>query len=222
MVRKAVANPNKSVLIGMVIGICIVLVIFVLMQMNKPTTSQVTEQVPMKQMQSQMQSQTQVAQSPTPPPTVRNAQSQLYESTEAPISVQARLYERDRRVDEDNLYPPLSREKVLPRDTYRPVAYLVAEEGDGTTNGRNGDVWKLYARERSRGGHSDFYAVSADRQFDAKVALTDDNVISQPRLRDVYNLPTSIEIRHPMFRVNTKYQVVEMDRADWGQMPNYF
>ena len=143
---------------------------------------------------------------------------QLYRSAEPPIGIQARLAERDRRVDGDNLYPPLSRERVLERDTFRPVAYLVAEEEQGARN----DVWKLYARERSRGGASDFYAVSADRQFDAKVALTDENVQSQPRLRDVYNLPTAVQIRHPMFRPNTTYQLVEMDRADWGNTPNYF
>lgn len=143
---------------------------------------------------------------------------QLYRSTDAPIQIQARLAERDQRVDQDNLYPPLSRERVLPRDTYRPLAYLVAEEETGARN----DVWKLFVRERARGGQSDFYAVSADRQFDAKVSLSDENVVSTPRLRDVYNLPTQIQIRHPMFRPNISYQVVEMDRAEWGNTPNYF
>ena len=147
--------------------------------------------------------------------TALGATPQLYRATEQPAfnSIESRVAERDRRVDQDNLYPPVSREAVVVRDTYRPVAYLVAEE-------ENKDVWKLYARERGRGGASDFYAVSADRQFDAKVGLTDENV--KPRLRDVYNLPTAVQVSHPMFRPNATYQVVEMDRADWGNTPNYF
>jgi hypothetical protein len=221
---------NKSLLIGMVVGMCIVLVIVVLMGLNKtrtPTLSNTntntnTNTVHAVQAVQTSQPLQTLPTSQTNQPKIASSISQLYNSTEAPISIQARLYERDRRVDSDNLYPPLSREQVLPRDTYRPVAYLVAEEEPGIQGIQRGDVWKLYARERSRGSHSDFYAVSADRQFDAKVALTEENVTSQPRLRDVYNLPASIEIRHPMFRGNTQYKVVEMDRADWGAMPNYF
>lgn len=123
------------------------------------------------------------------------------------------IQERDARVAYDEMYPPLSRAALRPHDTFRPAAYLVAEEDSR-------DVWKLYARERRRGGQSDFYAVSADRNFDIKVTLNHENVQSSPPLRDVYNLPTTITVQHPMFRAPT-YKLVELTRGDWGDMPNY-
>lgn len=190
---KTVNSNHGKFIIGIAVGLalsCTVALVFVSLQKETPL---------------EVKEQTRVNAPTTPPVHVTPPQTN-------PIVI------RDQRVDMDPLYPPLQRERIAPMDTYRPIAYLVAEEENG---GRN-DVWKLYARERSRGSTADFYAVSADRQFDAKVALTDENVRSQPRLRDIYNLPTQIQVRHPLFRSNMVYQVVEYDRADWGNLPNYY
>jgi len=208
-IKKTAQNSNNAltlilwVLLGMIIGGGCLYVFLSILERNK-ANSQPISQVDVKPVDVK--------------PIVSTQSIQSTQSTVHTVqSIQPPLEVRDRRVDSDPLYPPFQRERVHTMDTFRPIAYLVAEED----NGGRGDVWKLYARERARGGYADFYAVSADRQFDAKVSLTDENVISRPKLRDVYNLPSEVRITHPLFKPNMTYQLVEYDRADWGNMPNY-
>lgn len=91
-------------------------------------------------------------------------------------------------------------------DTYRLAGYLVSQED-------RGDTWKLYARERHRGGQSEFYVQPANRNPAAggdaaiKVALTSDN--TAPRMRDLYTLPDEVSVQHPMFD-SRPYSVVSL------------
>ena len=151
--------------------------------------------------QQQQQQQQITAQAPPTPPT----------------PPQSLVQERDVRVLRDELYPPLNRPSTYiaertynePRiravatqdtsDTYRLVGYLVAQEDKG-------DTWKLFARETHRGGRSEFYATPANRNYDMKVKIEDSS------MRDIYNMPDSIFIMHPMF-AKSRYQVVELPQS---------
>lgn len=135
---------------------------------------------------------------------------------------------RDRKVVEDQLYPPLNRsdnkthselvKNINSRnmyiqtnsinDKYRLVAYVTnnAEEKDVGNNN-----WKLFARQKDR-NISDFYMKPTDNNNDMKVPITDDIVVGD-RLRDIYNIPKQITFNSPLFN-NTPYNIVEIPKAD--------
>lgn len=140
------------------------------------------------------------------------------------------VYERDVRVLRDDLYPPYNRSSTeitrdyathpalrpLPTrdtsDTYRIVGYLVDQEDKN-------DVWKLYAREKHRGGRSEFYVSPANRNYDMKIFIDNDMVSGSEKLTDVYNLPNELRLKHPMMG-NSTYQVVELPKSDFSS--SYF
>jgi hypothetical protein len=143
--------------------------------------------------------------------------------------------ERDLKVLNDPLYPPLNRsdnrthtdlvEKMNRRnmyirtndidDTYRLVAYLTNNSDDKDTGGNN---WKLFARQKDR--HiSDFYMKPTDNNNDIKIPITDDIVVGG-RLRDIYNIPNEITFNSPLLN-NTPYYVIEVPKADLTRSNDY-
>jgi hypothetical protein len=141
------------------------------------------------------------------------------------ISDHIMIQDRDHRVLEDPLYPPLNRDSVNntknyinePRlhmapnsnDAYRLIGYLVNIENKD-------EVWKLFAREQyNRRGLASFYAANANKNIDIKIALTNDVIQGGQGLRDLYDLPTEISIKHPMFMASP-YKVVSLPNSDWS------
>jgi hypothetical protein len=143
--------------------------------------------------------------------------------------------ERDYKVLNDPLYPPLNRsdnrthtdmvQKINRRDmyirtndlndTYRLVAYLTNNSVNRDTGGNS---WKLFARQKDR--HiSDFYMKPTDNNNDIKIPLTDEIVVGS-RLRDIYNIPSEITFNSPMLN-NTPYYVMEVPKADLTRSNNY-
>jgi len=143
--------------------------------------------------------------------------------------------DRDYRVINDQLYPPLNRsdnrthtdmvENINRRnlyirtndinDTYRLVGYLTNNSDDKDTGNNN---WKLFARQKDR--HiSDFYMKPTDNNNDIKVSITDDIVVGD-RLRDIYNIPNKITFNSPMLN-KTPYDVIEVPKADLSRSADY-
>lgn len=142
---------------------------------------------------------------------------------------------RDRKVVNDQLYPPLNRsdnkthEHLLNNintrtmyiqtndinDKYRLVAYITnnSEEKDAGNNN-----WKLFARQKDR-NISDFYVKPTDNNNDMKVPITDEIVVGD-RLRDIYNIPKILTFNSPLFNKNP-YNVVEIPKADLHNSGEY-
>lgn len=114
---------------------------------------------------------------------------------------------RDRAVLDDPLYPPLNRQSMEPHDNYRFIGYLVNEEAKD-------DTWKLFARSKNR-NQAQFYASLANNNIDKKIVITDDMTRKGNRLRDLYNLPESVVIDHPLFS-SQSYTVVENPKTDFN------
>ena len=142
---------------------------------------------------------------------------------------------RDRKVVEDQLYPPINRadnkthsdlikninERTMYiktndiNDTYRLVAYVTnnSEEKDAGNNN-----WKLFARQKDR-NISEFYMKPTDNNNDMKVPITDSIVVGE-RLRDIYNIPKQLTLNSPLFNTNP-YNVVEIPKADLTNSSDY-
>jgi hypothetical protein len=142
---------------------------------------------------------------------------------------------RDRKVLGDPLYPPLNRSdnkthaelanNIANRnmyirtndmgDTYRLVGYVTNNSDDKDVGNNN---WKLFARQKDR--HiSEFYMKPTDNNNDVKVAITDDIIVGD-RLRDIYNIPSQITFKSPMFNKDP-YNVVEVPKADLSRSADY-
>lgn len=150
-------------------------------------------------------------------------------SQQAPAAaVSAPIIQRDRRVLEDPLYPPLNRSihpvadahqgMVQARamhvptrpdvDTFRLLGYYVNADNKA-------DVWKLFGRQLyARGTQGAFYVMPTDRNQDVKIPIDANSDIVEPRLRDLYNLPTEVRFKHPMFQADATYQFVELKTGD--------
>jgi hypothetical protein len=142
---------------------------------------------------------------------------------------------RDRKVLGDPLYPPLNRSdnkthtelanNIANRnmyiktndigDTYRLVGYVTNNSADKDVGNNN---WKLFARQKDR--HiSEFYMKPTDNNNDVKVPITDDIIVGD-RLRDIYNIPSQITFKSPMFNKDP-YNVVEVPKADLSRSADY-
>jgi len=139
------------------------------------------------------------------------------------------IVERDRAVMQDPLYPPVSRDTVDNTmrlqnerrlqpdspdsgDTYQLIGYLINRD-DKTA------VWKLMARSKNR-GQADFYVHSSNTNLDVKLPLNQE--IAKPAdgsstrpFRDLYDLPESVLINHPLFGKSV-YDVSLLPRANLG------
>jgi hypothetical protein len=142
---------------------------------------------------------------------------------------------RDRKVLEDQLYPPLNRSdnrthtelvnNITNRnmyirtndinDTYRLVGYVTNNSDEKDTGNNN---WKLFARQKDR-NISEFYMKPTDNNNDVKVPITDDIVVGD-RLRDIYNIPKQLTFKSPMFNKDP-YNVVEVPKADLSRSADY-
>lgn len=132
------------------------------------------------------------------------------------------------RVLADPLYPPLNRtdsqtfRSVVvasspPRhtDTFRLVGYVVSSEAKKDSGG---NTWKLFARQKDR-NMSEFYLISANSNYDVKIALTPEMAV--PRLRDVYTIPNDISFKSPLLHT-TPYQFTELPKSDLADSGPYF
>jgi len=144
-----------------------------------------------------------------------------------PAFLSTSLYERDKRVLNDQLYPPLNRVERdivanLPpppinasgrqEDTFRLLGYIkyTGENGNEERDAGN-NTWKCMGRMKDR--HSgEFYAVPANTNDDIKIPLTPDIVVSE-RLRDIYTLPTEMRFNSPFFNGST-YTFVELPKTE--------
>ena len=143
--------------------------------------------------------------------------------------------ERDRKVLDDDLYPPLNRGDTVSHtrlanninnrnmyintqetgDTYRLVAY-VSSTSNMKDSGNNN--WKLFARQKDR--HiSDFYMIPTDNTNDLKVSITNDNVIGT-KLRDIYDIPQQMTFNSPLLN-KEPYNVIEVPKADLSRSADY-
>lgn len=142
---------------------------------------------------------------------------------------------RDRRVLNDQLYPPLNRTDNRThtnltnninrrnmyvntndiRDTYRLIGYVTNNAEEKDTGNNN---WKLFARQKDR-HFSDFYLKPTDNNNDIKVTITD-NIVVGGRLRDIYDIPKSITFNSPMLN-KEPYDIVEVPKADLSRSADY-
>lgn len=133
------------------------------------------------------------------------------------------LEHRDRRVLQDDLYPPLNRAEAnviahLPprpqptqthrEDSFRLMGYLKSNSDETRDAGNN--VWKCMGRMKDR--HSgEFYAVPANTNDDIKIPLTRE--MMSEKLNDIYSLPTEMRFNSPFFN-STPYTFVELPKTD--------
>lgn len=124
-----------------------------------------------------------------------------------PISSQ-QMYNRDRAVIDDPLYPPLNRNSLQPHDNYRMVGYLVSEESQE-------DSWQLYGRQMNN-NKSEFYVRPTNRNIEMKVPIQDSD-FRRPsdRLRDIDNLPERTSIDNPLFN-SSSYKVVTNPNTNYN------
>lgn len=141
---------------------------------------------------------------------------------------------RDRKVLDDPLYPPLARtdeqtfnsvvrevnqgnlyqNPVDSLDSFRLVGYLSSTDSVKDAGGNN---WKLMARMKDR-QHGEYYIIPANNNIDLKIPLTPDIVVSE-RLKDVYTLPKEMRFRSPMLNDGV-YQYTEIPKTDFSS-PRY-
>lgn len=137
---------------------------------------------------------------------------------------------RDRKVLNDPLYPPLNRTDRMTfndvayetrqrniniptnniGDTYRQVGYVTSQEGEKDSGGGN---WKLMARQKDR-NESEFYLIPTNNNYDIKVPLTPEVVVG-PRLRDIYTIPKDLKFKSPLLN-NGAYEFVELPKTDFS------
>ena len=142
---------------------------------------------------------------------------------------------RDRKVLEDDLYPPLNRGDTRSHtnltnninrrrmyvntqetgDTFRLVAYVTSTSDEKDSGNNN---WKLFARKKDR-HFSEFYMIPTDNTNDIKISVNNDNVIGN-RLRDVYDIPQQITFNSPLLN-KEPYDVVEVPKADLSRSADY-
>ena len=142
---------------------------------------------------------------------------------------------RDRKVLNDPLYPPLNRtdnkthtelvNNITNRnmyirtndinDTYRLVGYVTNNSQEKDTGNNS---WKLFARQKDR-NISEFYMKPTDNNNDMKVPITDDIIVGD-RLRDIYNIPSQLTFKSPLFNKDP-YNVVEVPKADLSRSADY-
>ena len=148
-------------------------------------------------------------------------------------SQQAPIYQttdtRDRRVLNDQLYPPLNRTDATTfngvvretanrninvpinqsYDSFRLVGYITSQEGEKDSGGGS---WKLMGKTKNR-NESEFYLIPTNNNYDLKIPITSDIVVGQ-RLRDVYTIPKEIQFKSPMLN-QAPYQFIELPKADF-------
>jgi hypothetical protein len=142
---------------------------------------------------------------------------------------------RDRKVLDDDLYPPLNRGDTRSHtnlanninrrrmyvntqetgDTFRLVAYVTSTSDEKDSGNNN---WKLFARQKDR-HFSEFYMIPTDNTNDLKISINNNNVVGH-RLRDVYDIPQQLTFNTPLLN-KEPYDVVEVPKADLSRSADY-
>lgn len=139
-------------------------------------------------------------------------------------------YERDIRVLEDPLYPPLNRTdepnfnamatevksgdiyvptNMKNQDSYRLIGYLINHESVKDAGGNN---WKFFGRMKDR-YTGEYYISPTNNNIDLKIPLTNDIVVGD-RLRDLYTLPREMKFKSPMLNTGI-YEYTEIPKTDF-------
>tara|TARA_B100000795_G_C22806649_1_gene445381 strand:- start:5497 stop:6147 length:651 start_codon:yes stop_codon:yes gene_type:complete len=142
---------------------------------------------------------------------------------------------RDRKVLEDDLYPPLNRGDTRSHtnlanninkrrmyvntqetgDTFRLVAYITSTSDEKDSGNNN---WKLFSRQKDR-HFSEFYIIPTDNTNDLKISINNENVVGH-RLRDVYDIPQQLTFNSPLLN-KEPYDVIEVPKADLSRSADY-
>lgn len=131
--------------------------------------------------------------------------------------------ERDRRVRSDVMYPPLGRterpaaDMVYTKlglfnyptrgspDTYRPIA-LAKDTASGT-------IYHLMGRQKYYGSSlGEYYLATTDRESAVKIPVEDKQ--TEPRLRDIYNVPEEITFTDGVYEGKT-FKLHELPKSDF-------
>jgi len=176
----------------------------------------------------------------TPPPSTSLSQNPSQVPSQHPPP-QTSSYERDLRVVKDPLYPPLNRTETAnhieiknkvenrqlyvstrsqsPQDEYRLIGYYVADTSSTKDSGNNS--WKLFARKVDS-NRSNFYMSPTDKNLDIKVPITDEIIAPGYRLRDIYDIPSTIKFKSPLLLADDEYKLIELPKTDLSTAQNYF
>lgn len=161
---------------------------------------------------------------------ISNAINAAQEAQGAHASHAGQAYDRDIRVLEDPLYPPLNRtdepnfnaittevkrgDIYVPTngaatDSYRLVGYLSNHDSVKDAGGNN---WKLFGRMKDR-YTGEYYISPVNNNIDLKIPLTNDIVVGD-RLRDLYTLPREMRFKSPMLNTSV-YEYTEIPKTDF-------
>jgi hypothetical protein len=138
------------------------------------------------------------------------------------------MQDRDKKVLEDPLYPPLNREdtdnfkKIITNplfneqtyqidDKYRMIGYITYNNNDGQID-KGGNNWKMFGRMKDR-NQGDYYIIPVNNNYDLKIPLTSDIIVGE-RLRDIYTIPNTLRFRSPMLN-NNDYDYTELPKTDY-------
>jgi hypothetical protein len=110
----------------------------------------------------------------------------------------------DREIKNRNMYVPTQQRF----DDFRMVGYMVSQEG----NDSGGNNWKLFAKQRNN-NNADFYMVPANNNYDIKIPISNDIVIGNNKLKDVYTIPDSVQFNSPLLNSNP-YVFIELPKTD--------
>ncbi len=149
-----------------------------------------------------------------------------------PQEPDASSYKRDLRVLSDPLYPPVNRtdsqnfnaikQQVEDRKIYIPTKTSTSSDEfrlvgyytcDGPDKDTGNNSWKLFARKIDS-NRSTFYMSPTDKTLDIKLPITDDVVASGYRLRDLYDIPSTIKFNSPLLNEDVEYKFIELPKTD--------
>lgn len=117
--------------------------------------------------------------------------------------------DRDIRVLNDPLYPPLNRMVSSPHyDTFRLIGYL--KSSCETERDVGGNTWKLFGRMKDRRA-GEFYISPANTTDDIKIPLTSDVILGQ-RLSDIDTIPSELMFKSPLLN-KCHYLFIELPRG---------
>ena len=139
--------------------------------------------------------------------------------------------ERDVRVLNDLLYPPLTRterptidlvlrhapEFNMPtrdsNDTYRAIAYVINTNKSNIDMG--GNSWILFGRQLYKGSsRGEFYMLPVNDTLGRMKVFLQDSMMSGEKIRDIYSLPTTITFNSPFFTEDV-YTISEMPKTNY-------
>jgi hypothetical protein len=152
-------------------------------------------------------------------------------------AVSSHSRDRDAKVLNDPLYPPLNRTDTITHggletavkqrnlyvptreqsDEYRLVGYMV--NNDTVNKDKGGNSWKLFARQKDR-NTSDFYIIPSNNNYDIKIPIKDDMIVGRHKFRDIYDIPNEVTFKSPMLN-ETPYTFVELPKADFVTSSTY-